>query len=124
MKPQGIHLVWITVADIKKAIKFYTEVLGFTLSEFHEQYNWAELTAPSGAMLGIGQASPECGDFAPGMNSIPTISVGDIEAARKELLANNTKLVGEIQEIPEQVKLQTFTDEDGNTFQLCQLLNK
>ena len=31
MKPQGIHLVWIVVLDIQKAIEFYTKTIGLTL---------------------------------------------------------------------------------------------
>lgn len=121
MKASGIQLVWITVADIKQAIKFYTEVIGFKLLEFHEQYGWAELSGANGAWLGLAQAQSDS-EFKPGMNAIPTISVEDIDAAIKELEKNKVQLQGPIQEVPGEVKLQTFTDHDGNAFQLCQLL--
>lgn len=125
MKPQGMHLVWITVSDIKKAIKFYTEILGFTLSEFNETFGWAELsTGPDGITLGLAQYDPNessC-SYKPGSNAIPTITVTDLEESRKELIAKQTQFVGDVLEIPGEVKMQTFTDVDGNVFQLVQLL--
>jgi hypothetical protein len=45
-----------------------------------------------------------------------------MDIAIKELQNNKVRLIGSIQEVPGEVKLQTFTDSDGNTFQLCQLL--
>jgi len=123
MKPQGFELAWITVSDIKKGIKFYTEVLGLKLEEHHEQYGWAELSGPRGARLGIAQYDPNFG-FKPGSNAIPTFTVDDLEEALAELKQKNANLIGEIVEVPGEVKMQTITDSDGNTFQLCQLLKK
>lgn len=121
MKPVGMQLAWITVADIKKAIKFYTEVLGFELHEFNEEFGWAELSGKEGSRLGLAQECPEHGNKA-GTNAVITVTVKDIAQAINELNDNKVKLVGEVMEIPGQVKLQTFTDQDGNAFQLCELL--
>lgn len=121
MKALGLQLVWITVSDIKTAIKFYTEVLGFKLLEFNEEYGWAELSGEQGAWLGLAQAQPES-EFKPGANAIPAISVENLDMAIKELQTNKVRLIGPIQEVPGEVRLQTFTDSDGNTFQLCQML--
>lgn len=121
MKALGLQLVWITVSDIKTAITFYTDVLGFKLLEFNEEFGWAELTGEQGAWLGLAQAQPES-EFKPGANAIPTLSVENIDTAIKDLQVNKVRLIGPIQEIPGEVRLQTFTDSDGNTFQLCQLL--
>lgn len=122
MKALGIQLVWITVSDIKISIRFYTEVLGFKLLEFNEEYGWAELSGEQGAWLGLAQAQPETDEFKPGANAVPTISVENIDVAIKELQKNQVRLIGSVQEITGEVKLQTFTDSDGNTFQLCQLI--
>lgn len=121
MKTLGMHLVWITVSDVKKAVKFYTEVLGFELLEFHEEYGWAELSGGEGAMLGIAQAQPDS-EFKPGHNSIAAITVENLDASIKELQTKNVRLMGPVQEVPGEVRLQTFSDKDGNIFQLCQLL--
>ena len=123
MKPIGMQLSWITVADIKKAIKFYTEVMGFELHEFNEEFGWAELSGKEGARLGLAAECPEHGNKA-GTNAVITVTVSDIAKAIEELKSNNVKLVGEVMEIPGQVKLQTFTDVDGNNFQLCEILHK
>lgn len=121
MKPQGMFLAWIVVADIKEAIKFYTEVIGLTLAEFNEMYGWAELIGPAGARLGLAQ---ECStsEIKAGKNAVMTLSVADIEQAREDLKAKGVNLLGEIMEVPGIVKMQTFKDADGNMFQLCQML--
>ncbi|HRD54929.1 MAG TPA: hypothetical protein PLC42_00885 [Parachlamydiaceae bacterium] len=56
-------------------------------------------------------------------NAVVTISVQNIEEARTDFLKKNVTLVGDILEVSVHVKMQTFKDTDGNTFQLCQLLS-
>jgi len=121
MNTQGIHLAWIVVKDIQKAIKFYTEVVGLALREFNTEFGWAELSGPDGAALGIAQHSSHS-EIQPGQNAVMTITVKDLDVALKDWKKRGVKLVGEIMEIPGQVKLQTFVDQDGNTLQLCQKL--
>lgn len=123
MKIKGIELSWITVSDIKKAIKFYTEVVGLKLCEFQEEFGWAELSGPEGARLGIAQASSHM-DEKPGSNAVVTITVDNIDKTCHELKSKNVRLIGDILEVPGQVKMQTFRDADGNTFQMCEILDK
>lgn len=118
----GMHLSWIVVADIESAVKFYTETVGLTLKEFSKEYNWAELSGADGARLGIAQHCPSS-EVGIGANAVVTISVVDIEKAKNEFVNKDVQLIGDILEIPGHVKMQTFKDKDGNTFQLCQLLN-
>lgn len=115
---KGIQLIWITVSNIQASIDFYTKVIGFTLLEFHEHFGWAELSGPEGIRLGLAQYS-SMSDSKPGSNAIPTITVENLE---QTLALKNVKLIGEVLEIPGEVKMQTFSDADGNTFQFCQLL--
>lgn len=122
MKVQGIHLAWIVVADIAVAIKFYTEVAGLTLQEWNKEFDWAELSGPTGSRLGIVQFSPEHEDHKPGTNAVFTITVDDINEACNELKKKKARLVGEVVEVPGEVKMQTVCDVDGNTFQVCELL--
>ena len=121
MDNRGIGLIWITVSDIKKAIDYYSQVLGFQLAEFHEAFGWAELEAASGARLGLAQANPDQGMKA-GTNAIITITVDDIVSSRAELEGKGVSLMGEIMEIPGEVKLQLCADKDGNQYQLVELL--
>jgi predicted enzyme related to lactoylglutathione lyase len=123
MKTQGIHLTWITVKDIKEAIKFYTETVGLELKEYAEEYNWAELSGPSGASLGIAQENP-MDNVKPGTNAVVTVSVDNLEKAKAHFVQQGAKLVGDTMEIPGQVKLQTFMDADGNSLQLVEQLSK
>lgn len=119
MPTQGIFLSWIVVKDIKKAIKFYTEVVGLKLREYHEQYGWAELIGSDGAALGIAEESPQEAIKA-GSNAVTTISVDNLEKARQEFLKKGVRLVGDVLDIPGHVKMQTFTDQDGNTLQIVE----
>jgi predicted enzyme related to lactoylglutathione lyase len=122
MKTQGIYLAWIIVKDIKAAIDFYTNQLGLTLQSFDEEFVWAELSGPDGCVLGICEESPEQGMIA-GTNAVFTITVDDLDEAREECLKKGITLVGEVMEVPGHVKLQTLTDQDGNTLQLVQKLS-
>lgn len=119
----SIHLIWIVTKDFKKAVKFYTDVVGLKLLEMHDEFGWAELQGKDGgARLGIAQQNDIDG-VAPGSNAVIAISVKDVEKARKEFSAKGAKMIGEILEIPGHVKLQTVVDQDGNRFQLAQQLS-
>lgn len=117
MKAEGFHLAWITVKDLDKAIAFYTEIVGLELKEYHKEFRWAELSGPHGAKLGIGEEGPHS-EVPAGANAVITITVEDMDAAIKHFKSKGAKLVGELMEIPGEVKLQTFVDRDGNTLQL------
>lgn len=122
MKTEGINLSWIVVKDIEKAIKFYTEVVGLKLNEFHQEFGWAELSGPSGALLGIAAEHKE-NPIKAGANAVVTVSVDDIEKAKTHFTKLGAKLIGDTMEVPGHVKLQTFADVDGNTMQLCEDLS-
>ncbi len=115
---KGIQLVWITVADLQASIDFYTQVIGFNLLERNDHYGWAELSSAEGIRLGLAQQNSHDG-FKPGSNAVTTITVDNLE---QTLENKNIQLIGDVLEIPGQVKMQTFRDLDGNTFQFCQLL--
>lgn len=123
MQPKMIGLIWIVVKDIKKAVKYYTETVGLKLEEFHEEYKWAELSAPGGgARLGIGEGSGHQ-EIPAGSNAVITMSVANIDIARADLLKKGAKLLGEVIEVPGHVKMQTVVDADGNHFQICEVLH-
>lgn len=119
MKAKGIYLSWIVVKDLEKAIKFYTEVVGLEVKEYHKEFRWAELSGPHGSILGIGEEDPVSG-IKPGSNAVVTVSVADINQAIAHFVKNGATLIGEIVEIPGHVKMQTFVDADKNTLQLVQ----
>lgn len=52
-----------------------------------------------------------------------TFTVADLEEAKQELLKKGAKCQGDIIEVPGHVKMQTVIDNDGNCFQLCELVH-
>jgi len=117
MQVKGIMLGWIVVKNLDEAIKFYTEVVGLKLMQHTPEMGWAELSGKDGARLGIAQENDQLEQKA-GINSIMCISVENIELAVEQYKKKGATLLGDIVEVPGHVKMQTFVDKDGNTFQL------
>ena len=118
-------LAWVTVSDINKAKKFFTEVVGLELRTDTPEYGWIELVAKDGgSALGIGQCNPQYSEVQPGHNAIVTFTVDDIEKAKVEFAQKGVTLIGDIVEVPGHVKMLFFADFDGNKFQIVQLLDK
>lgn len=124
MRAKSIKLAWIMVKDLKKAVKFYTEIAGLKLVNMDEQWNWAELSGyEGGAHLGIGQISEKNQELIkPGQNSILTFTVENLEKACQELSNKGAKLIGKVEEVPGHVKLQMVQDQDENHFQIVEEL--
>lgn len=121
MSVKNIGLAWITVKDLKKAIKFYTEVVGLVLSNVSEEFGWAELHgSEGGARLGICQ---EQDSAVAGQNAVMTYTVESLEKAIYAMQHKGARLVGEVVEVPGHVKMQTMVDEDNNQFQMVELLD-
>ncbi len=119
-------LSWITVSDIKKAKKFFTEVIGLELRTDTPEFGWIELVPKEGgSALGIGQFNPNYGkEVLPGQNAIITFTVEDIVKTKAEFEKKGVRLLGDIVEVPGHVKMLFFTDHDGNKFQVCQMLDQ
>lgn len=121
MQAQGIELTWIVVKDLDQAITFYTQVIGLQLKERSDEFGWAELSGPSGSILGLACASHEA-DMAPGSNAVIAVTVANLDAALRHFISKGGKLLGKVIEIPGHVKMQTIVDPDGNKLQLVQKL--
>ena len=134
-----MSLVWITVSNLEKAEKFFTSVVGLTLKVADKEHGWLELIGTEGGCsLGIAASSQEqgcCGEMekspgsccpvgGPGSNAVVTLEVDDINKSKKELEDKGVKFTGPIMEYPGHVKLASFSDPDGNQFQLVQVLGK
>jgi len=123
MTVKNMGLSWIVVNDLKSAIAFYTEVVGLKLMEVHEQYGWAELEGHEGGMrLGIAQYCEEAGMKA-GQNAVVTLTVADLAKAKADMQKKGVKCIGDVQEVPGHVKMQTIVDADGNQFQIVELMH-
>lgn len=121
MKAEGFQLAWIVVKNLDQAIAFYRDTVGMELKEHHPEFRWAEMSGKNGAILGIGEEDPHT-NIAAGSNAVVTITVEDLDKALAHFKSRGAKLMGEVLEIPGHVKMQTFTDVDGNTLQLVQKL--
>ena len=109
------------VKDIKKAIDWYSNVLGFKLLYRVEEMAWCEL-ASEVHRVNIGLSQVEKPNI--GLAGKLTWGVKDIDAARKVLEAKKVRFDGPTQEIPGMVKLATFFDPDGNPMMFYQDMQK
>jgi len=107
------------VADLGKAIDWYTGVLGFTLLYRMDEMGWCELSS-SVARVNVGLSQVE--KVAPAGGATLTWGVKDIAAARKSLEARKVRFDGDTMTIEGMVKLATFYDPDGNKMMLYQSL--
>lgn len=125
MNLKSIQLVWIAVKDLKKAIAFYTNVIGMKLKEESPEYGWAELEAPQGGpRLGLAQMQgQDPNEIKAGQNAITTFTVDSLDRAISTLPLNEITLIGEVMEVPGHVKMQMVKDRDGNHFQLVEMLS-
>jgi predicted enzyme related to lactoylglutathione lyase len=121
MSTLSMDLAWIVVNDFKAAVKFYTEVVGLQLMECHDQWGWAELQGQGGARLGIATKC-EGSQIDPGQNAVLTFTVKNLDQAKAEMAQKGAVFVGEIQEVPDHVRMQLLKDADGNQFQIVQVL--
>jgi len=138
MAIKSLNLVWITVSNLEKAENFFTKVLGLKLNIIDKQNGWLELMAGEGGCrlgvaasqedgcCGVKEEMPEncCSPSGPGTNAVVTFEVSDVIASKDELERAGVKFSGPIMEYPGHVKLASFSDPDGNQFQLVQVLNK
>ncbi len=107
------------VADLDKALKWYTEVLGFEMLYRVDEIAWAEVqTEMPGVQIGLSQVeTPKTG-----AGPVPVFEVADIDKARSQLESKDVRFDGPTQDIPDMVRLATFFDPDGNAFMLSQTL--
>lgn len=126
MRTKSIGLAWILVKDLKKTVKFYTDILGLQLLEMNEEWGWAELEGEEeGMRLGIAQQGSNGEDpIEPGQNAVLTFTVDHLDKAIQEMKKQGVKLIGEVEVIPGHVKMQSARDVDGNFIQIVELLEE
>ena len=109
-------LIQLSVSDLDRAISFYTEVLGFELTERRDDLRFAHLdTNVPGLQIGLNAVAEPKGTGSAVLN----ISVVDVTAARRVLEARGVPFRGETVIIPGKVALAGFADADGNLLRLA-----
>ncbi len=109
------------VTDIDRSIAWYERVLGCELLYRADEIGWCEMkTHMAGVNVGLSQnqAVPQGG------GATNVWSVVDIDAAKEHLDAHGVRQDGDIQHVPDLVKLLTFYDPDGNAMMFAQSLQQ
>lgn len=116
----GSLLIQLHVADLDRAITFYSQTLGFELFLRSDELSWAKLRSPAnGVVIGVGTSEKCEGSGTLTLN----FGVSDIEFTRRLLEGRGVKFKGETRTIPGVVKLADFADQDGNVIRLAQGLD-
>jgi catechol 2,3-dioxygenase-like lactoylglutathione lyase family enzyme len=118
-----ISTVIIPVADVDKAIQFYTEKLGFEKRvdvPFGGQYRWVEV-APSSAETTIALAPPPPGGSSGKRETGISLHTGDIETYHAELKAQGVDVDPEISRMGDPIPpMFWLRDPEENTLLVVQ----
>lgn len=118
-----LELIQVPVSDVDRAIKFYTEKVGFHLDHDHkvtDTLRFVQLTPPGSACsicIGTGLS-----DMKPGSIRGLQVVVDDIQKAHNELKARGVE-VSEIQKM-DWGHFVYFSDPDGNTWSVQFIPNR
>jgi catechol 2,3-dioxygenase-like lactoylglutathione lyase family enzyme len=116
-----IELVALPVTDVDRAKDFYVDQVGFNADHDHvvsPELRFVQLTPPGSAcsvVLGVGIT-----EMAPGSQKGIQMVIADADAARAELTTRGV----DCSDVDEQPwgRFVYFTDPDGNTWSLQQLV--
>jgi lactoylglutathione lyase len=114
---QGL-LVQLQVLDLDRSIRFYTDVLGFRVTERRDDLRFVHLDCGvPGLQLGLsagGEKPPAAGSI------VLNFSVrGDVDAVRAALEGRGVRFTGPTQIIEGKVRLAGFEDPDGYRLRLA-----
>lgn len=118
-----LELVPLPVADIDRAVTYYSDGLGFVVDVDVRPapgVRVVQLTAPGSACsIGLGSGLPAY-EAEPGSVRALHLVVADIDAAHRELVGRGIE-VGDVVDVGGGVKYAGLTDPDGNTLTLQEL---
>lgn len=119
MAYKGSLLVQLRVANLDRAVVFYTKTLDFQQVLRSDTLKWAELSfGLDGVKIGLGEADGAQGSGTASLN----IGVPDVDAARRLLESRGVTFLRDTIEISGKVKLADFVDPDGNKIRLAESL--
>jgi len=109
---------WYNIKDLSRTREFYEGVLGFRVLTMSEEMRLCIVESPlKDCCIGFSEAQ----DVVSSTASL-VFEVYNIEEAKTELEARGLRFSGEIDVIPEMVKLATFADPDGHSLMLSETL--
>ena len=107
----------LSVSGIDRSIAWYRDVLGFALLYKLDAAAWCEMsTGVERVRVGLGENIERGGRGGATL----TFGVRDIDAAKADLVAKGVRLDGDINDIPDMVRLLTFYDPDDNALMFYQ----
>lgn len=110
--------IWYNVSDLERTLAFYTDALGFELV-FRDDESGMAIVNTNTADCCIGFSRAEA--VVPATSNT-VFEVEDIESAVDTLQGRGVVFDGEIETIPDFVRLATFRDPDGHGLELSQTL--
>ncbi|WP_042168061.1 VOC family protein [Paenibacillus gorillae] len=110
--------VWYSVSNLEQTLEFYTGKLGFEVV-FHDPSTGMAMVNTNTKDCVIGFSEAETVEPA---TSSTVFEVINIEEAMNSLAGNGVSFIGEVEQIPELVKLATFVDPDGHNLMLAESL--
>ncbi len=116
-----LHTVWYPVKDVKRAARFYREVLGLVHRFTDRDGWWAEFEA-GGAKLGLHKKSHgrKGHHEVPDRQAVAVLEVDDLKAASAELKRKGVRFRGPVVRLGSFGSIASFEDPDGNLLQLFQ----
>lgn len=109
-------VIQVPVTNLGKSIAFYTETLGFTLTERRDDLQFAHIaTHVPGVEIGLSEVPTPNGSGGVVLN----LGVADVADARKVLESRGVTFDGPTRIIPGKVALAGFKDLDGNSLRFA-----
>ncbi|REK75108.1 VOC family protein [Paenibacillus paeoniae] len=112
--------VWYSVTNLEQTLKFYSEKLSFEVI-FHDSSSGMAMvnTNTQDCVLGFSEA-----EAVEASTSSTVFEVHNIEEAMKQLEEKGVSFIGEVEHIPDMVKLATFVDPDGHNLMLAESITE
>ena len=113
-------VVTIYVSDMDRAVRFYSETLGFALKERHGNH-WASLDGGPGLAIGLHPATEQVPAGRQGSIAIGLYLDQPIADAVTALTARGARFKGPVVDDDGMLSLAFFDDPDGNPFYLAEM---
>jgi predicted enzyme related to lactoylglutathione lyase len=115
-------VITIFVANMDRAVKFYTEVLGCKMT-YRFGNDWAQLHSDDGATIGLHPASSQNPAGIKGSIQLGIQVDKSIHKVVEEMKAKGVQFVGPVVD-DTQLLVANFQDPDGNPFYLAEMKQK